>query len=220
MKIELPAKIVSELKALVSNGHYASVSESALKLIEKAMRINRPLATSYCPEISEAEAGKEKWKPIDGFSRYAVSDYGRVQNLYSGRIMKVSIQSNGYGFVSIMNDDRNQAQIVVHRLVATAFIKNPRNHDIVNHIDGNRLNNREDNLEWCSQKLNARHSVTYGLRHKAGRHCRAKLSQEDVLKIRKQWETGRTTMRDMAEQFNVTIPCIKKILDRKTWKHI
>lgn len=73
----------------------------------------------------------------------------------------------------------------VHRLVAEAFIPNPNNYPQVNHIDGNKLNNKVENLEWCTNEYNMKEACRLGLRdhiYKKGKeHCRSvKVNQYDL----------------------------------------
>lgn len=109
---------------------------------------------------------EEIWKDIEGFEGiYQVSNYGRVKSLrrllWNGKvwhmskekIMKPSIDCNGYPLVGLRNKD-GMKYMRVHRLVALAFIPNPNNYRVVNHIDADRANNYVDNLEWCTHKHN------------------------------------------------------------------
>ncbi|NFF21812.1 hypothetical protein FDF76_12995 [Clostridium botulinum] len=59
--------------------------------------------------------------------------------------------------------NKTKKEFKIHRLVAEAFIPNPNNYKVVNHIDGNPLNNIVDNLEWCSQKMNVAHAINHEL---------------------------------------------------------
>lgn len=109
---------------------------------------------------------KEVWKDIDGYEGlYQVSNLGRIKSLSrtvinGGRVMKkratimnTSKNSTGYLQVNLcVNNIRKK--LLVHRIVATAFINNPQNLPQVNHIDENKQNNRVDNLEWCDNVYN------------------------------------------------------------------
>lgn len=102
----------------------------------------------------------EIWKEIEGVEDYFVSNLGRVK--HNGIIKKSKINSqNGYCYIYI-----NQYNTpLVHRLVAFAFCKNPNpeQYKEVNHIDGNKTNNKASNLEWVDRKLNMIHASATGL---------------------------------------------------------
>jgi len=92
---------------------------------------------------------------------YEVSTYGRVKSLNyrhtgNAQIMKPKVVTKGYLAVTIFKDGKGKT-IRVHRLVAIAFIPNPLNLPQVNHIDGDKKNNRVDNLEWCTNHQNSSH---------------------------------------------------------------
>ncbi len=100
-------------------------------------------------------------KPIKGHEGYAVCEDGTVLNLKSRRILKPSLNENGYLYVSLWKDKKGHTRIV-HRLVAEAYIPNPQNKPFVNHIDANRANPHKDNLEWCTQSENIQHAYRIG----------------------------------------------------------
>ncbi|WP_039242623.1 NUMOD4 domain-containing protein [Clostridium botulinum] len=114
----------------------------------------------------------EKWKDIKGYEGiYQISNYGRVKSLigFNGhkyikreKILAPYKQRTNKNYSrSVVRLLRNgdKKDFKVHRLVANAFIPNPNNYNVVNHIDGNPLNNRVDNLEWCTQKMNVNHAI-------------------------------------------------------------
>ena len=117
----------------------------------------------------------EKWADIKGYEGlYQISNFGRVKSLQrkvvnhrsgSMRIVNEMIMTpfdNGTGYKAIsLACERKRKNFYVHRLVGGAFIENPQNKKIINHIDYDTNNNSSDNLEWCSQKENIMHSVEH-----------------------------------------------------------
>ena len=111
------------------------------------------------------------WKPVKGYEElYEVSDTGLVKScervvhdsyhktnkLYGGKLLNPTLTEKGYLQVTLNN--KTQKTYGIHRLVAEAFISNPNNYHVVNHIDENKQNNNVENLEWCTQKQNLEYS--------------------------------------------------------------
>ena len=109
-------------------------------------------------EDEDVDSIKEIYKTIKGYD-YEISNTGQVRNVKTGRILKNNINNSGYYLVTLYKD-RIPKTFCIHRLVALAFIPNPNNLPEVNHKDENKLNNRIDNLEWCTSKYN----INYGTR--------------------------------------------------------
>lgn len=98
----------------------------------------------------------EKWKDVVGAEKfYQISNLGRIKNKITGDILKPST-SGGYEHIELRYGINKN--VLIHRLVAEAFIANPFNFKCVNHIDENKKNNCVDNLEWCTYQYNS----TYG----------------------------------------------------------
>lgn len=113
--------------------------------------------------VSETTLIDEEWRVVKDFPFYKISNYGRLMNRY-GRILKPRLQNSGYYFYSLY-DGRGrdfQTQITVHKLVMISFIGNNKGYDI-NHIDGNKLNNHVNNLEYISHSDNAKHAYAIGI---------------------------------------------------------
>lgn len=97
---------------------------------------------------------------------YAISTKGRVLNMNSGKIMKENYRPNGYGYYCLAaeNCKTGQKKYSTHRLVMKAFEPNPDSDELqVNHIDGDKTNNRLENLEWTTCAENNQHKIESGL---------------------------------------------------------
>lgn len=105
----------------------------------------------------------EEWRQIRGFPDYMISNLGRVKSLsrdykygsHDDMILSPT-DRRGYFRVTLFQNGKRHYK-AVHRLVAESFISNPNNLPCVNHKDENRINNRVDNLEWCTHKYNSRY---------------------------------------------------------------
>jgi len=173
----------------------------------------------------------EVWKDIKGYEGfYQVSNLGQVKRLKTKvkgklnsirtlpeRINKPRMQ-NGYLSVALQN--MNRINIKLHRLVALHFIPNPENKPEINHIDGNKKNNRVDNLEWCTRKENMIHASKNGLvsKIKGEQSKNSKLTRKQVIDIK--YNTEFLNNKQIALIYGVTHDCIWKIKAGINWKHI
>ena len=119
--------------------------------------------------ISNLDKDKTKYQTKNGFSYY-VTKNGDVWNTETMVKLKGGVNSNGYRYISL----RSVPNVKVHRLVAYHFVRVPKDlvdqglskkNLVVNHLDGDKLNNRWDNLEWTTQKGNLEHASINGLMH-------------------------------------------------------
>lgn len=109
----------------------------------------------------------EIWRDIPNFEgHYQVSNYGRVKSLYfrNGQALisnkeKILKPLNNRGYLRVrLCEFKVRNLYSIHRLVAEAFIPNPKNKPCVNHKDGDKTNNCVENLEWCTYSENEQHS--------------------------------------------------------------
>ncbi len=121
-------------------------------------------------------------KKVPGFSGYFVSPEGKVYSKKRGNeLVELSPSTTtGYAHVKFSNGPEKQ-NFQVHRLVASLFIPNRKKLEIVNHIDGDKLNNNVKNLEWVDRKGNARHHVEKLL---PKQRAERKSKKENELKIK------------------------------------
>lgn len=115
---------------------------------------------------------KEEWRDIAGYKGlYQVSNFGNVRGIKRGGVLSPHTLQDGYCQVMLCKDGKVRGKLN-HRLVAEAFIPNSDNKPQVNHIDGDKTNNKVDNLEWVTQSENQLHAIKTGLQTiKRGSEC-------------------------------------------------
>lgn len=179
----------------------------------------------------------EIWKDYPPYpDRYQVSNLGRVRNkpfmkssrnkggpfsfLTKQKILSPLINDDGYAQMRLQVDGFKFTK-KVHRMVAETFLENPDNFPCVNHKNSKRDDNRVDNLEWCTEQYNVKHSYDSGSNSNAGeKHPRALLNNELVLYIRT-LEIEGLTCREITDKLEIfKYDTIHKVLIRKNWKHV
>ena len=173
-----------------------------------------PTHKTFTPQLREDE---EVWIPFQD-TNYEVSSEGRVRAKYNHhhfedgsrgyyeREIKGSEHQDGYLFVAI-----NGKQYPKHRLVAELFVDNVEQKPFVNHIDGNKHNNRAENLEWCTQAENIKHSHLNGLQGKPVMVNPSKLLHL-IPKVKEMYSGGRSR-REIAREIGVSHPTITYLLE-------
>jgi len=186
--------------------------------------------------VKTFEEYPEEWKEVKGYEgRYSISNHGRVrshertylkdggtkQKTY-GRLLKNRI--NKYGYDSCIFSMCNKIKSFgVHRLVAEAFIENPKNKPQVNHKDSNRANNHIDNLEWATSKENNYHAHKYGFADNNSK--KLKWGQVDLIREMYKWSEKNKKHRYvkpfnlewLGRCFKVAPETIRRIVNNKTW---
>ncbi len=169
---------------------------------------------------------REEWRDVFGYEDlYQVSNYGRVMRIgggkgaQPGRILKDS-KSERYSRIELSKNNRTRSYSV-HRLVLEAFIGLSLEGHEVNHKDGNKRNNRLENLEWVTASQNVRHSIDIlGVARARGENSAlSKLTENQVREIRRLLKQG-LTRKEVACKFGVTTNNIRAIATGFTWKHI
>ena len=139
----------------------------------------------------------EIWKPIKINSNYLVSNTGKIKSLnYRNSKKEKELVCYGiqYNTIKISVEDKMK-DVYVHKLVAQAFIPNPNNYPCINHINGDKRDNRVENLEWCTYQHNTKEAFKLGLsKNRTGRgNGRSKAVQQldSNGKIVAEWESMR-----------------------------
>ena len=159
-----------------------------------------------------------EWREI--VPGYMVSSGGDVtSNKRSGlRILRPTVPAGGYLRLKIFTNGRPR-RCSIHRLVAEAFLPpKPTPAHEINHKDGNKTNNRVENLEWVTKSQNIQHRFAV-LHQKALRGeslWQTKLSEKDVIEIRARIARGEVH-RHIANGYGVSRECVSRIADKRNW---
>ena len=186
---------------------------------------------------------EENYSNISGYEGlYQVSNTGKVKSLLRlesfpsakvkgrnftrkrrERILSPAPDKDGYLKVVLCKNSILE-NFFVHRLVISAFKQNLTNLPQINHIDGNKLNNTIENLEWCSSSHNNYHRYRLNLidikKISGENHWNSKLKEEDILKIIEKWESGSISQRKIAIEYKVSKSTISKIIRKENWRHL
>ena len=128
----------------------------------------------------------EEWVKITRI--HEVSNNGLIRNV-NGHLLKPWVGTTGYYHIKMFVSGKRK-NLKLHRLVAKAFIPNPENKPCINHIDGNKLNNCVNNLEWCTHAENMTHASNTNLIPKTARTTGKKLGKHSKY-CNVSWDTNR-----------------------------
>jgi len=158
----------------------------------------------------------EVYKEIPFAENYLCSNYGNVKSKRYNKPLKGNVNNCGYKRVQLGSSGNKH---FVHRLVAETWLEKHFNKDVVNHLDGNKLNNKHTNLEWCTRSENDIHAFANDLRKskKGENHHNHKLTLLDVTRIRLLLSKNYNCTY-IANEYNVHRRTISDIKNNKTWK--
>lgn len=161
------------------------------------------------------------FKTIQSHPKYEINKLGVIRDKLKFKIKSQYVGSTGYYMVSFSTKNKSKP-FRVHRLLAMCFVPNPHNKPHINHIDGNKLNNSIDNLEWVTHKENMRHAFRTGLANNSGvKNGMSKLSEEQVVRIKFLLSEGKLSQQKIAEQIGgISRSAVMNIKNRNQWRHI
>lgn len=168
----------------------------------------------------------EIWEEIPGYGeRYLISQYSRVKSLMkkNPRILRQSFSSGKYKVVLIGKYGRLISEDV-GRLCAKVHIRPPEQNEVIEYIDGDKLNNRSDNLRWITRtesrkKTLLRCRMSNILINAAESNGRAVINRKQAKEIRELKSKGYT-YNQIAVRYNITIPTAQRVVENRTWKNV
>ena len=171
----------------------------------------------------------EIWRDICGYTgKYQISNLGNVRSLdrfdslnrfKSGSIRKISTEKDGYSYITLIGDNSKSKSFFIHRLVAMSFEIPGFDKIQINHIDGDKSNNKISNLEWVTASENSIHALKLGLRKSGEDHPLSKLSNAQVLEIPNLLKIGYS-LKKISILYNVSYSTIKNISRKHKWKYL
>lgn len=173
------------------------------------------------------------WKDIPGYEGlYQASTTGDIKSIHCAswvtnngalkvckpKLMKFYTDRDGYKRIGLTKDSK-QTTYTVHSVILKTFVGKHPEYNHVNHLNGDRGDNRLDNLEWVSPAHNVDHAMKYGLfDHRGTKNNFNKLSEMDVIAIRL-FDTYRLSRRfELADRFNISRTTISNICNGTHWK--
>lgn len=164
----------------------------------------------------------ELWKKFPLNENYEVSNQGRIKRkeitlhnrTLSEKILTNTITSDGYFKVGVkINNIQKDKR--VHQLVGITWLDNPNQYKEINHINGNKLDNRVENLEWCNSSQNQFHAINNHLQPNRVKNYEGKLTKEQRDKIKSEYKLGNITQRELGEKYKVSHSVINAIVNKK-----
>ena len=165
----------------------------------------------------------ECWKQIEGFP-YEVSDLGRVRRSSGakgariGRVLRPATTWNGYSYVGL-SSGCDRIMKYAHILVAAAFLGARSDGHDVNHKNGIKTDNAASNLEYSTHSQNILHALSCGLSKRGSQRKQAKVSEEEVVEIRRLCTIGWQQHR-VASEFGISQSIVSDIHRGVRWQHV
>ncbi len=174
-------------------------------------------------ELRRLAGARTDLRSIPGFDGYYCSKDGIVYSIRTrwGTLHRLKPELTKYGYhrVDVTLDCKKRTSRHVHRLVALSWLSPADTSLHVCHINGNKLDNRAENLKWATQAENNADKIRLGETAKGSGIAQSKLKGTQVVEIRGLYSSGRSAA-DIARKFAVSNRTIANIIHKRTWRHI
>lgn len=161
------------------------------------------------------------WWGVPGASSYFVSSDGRVLSVVKKRPRLLRPGRSGlYRALAVVHDDGTRRTRYLHHLVLEAVHgPAPEGHE-ARHLDGNRDNNACTNLKWGTRRENHADKIRHGTSARGVRNPQAKLTPDDVRRMRVMYASGDWTFKRLAAEFGVSTMTALRAVRRESWSHV
>lgn len=168
----------------------------------------------------------EEWKTIPDYEDFEASTLGRIRrrlpggsnSSHVGRLRTPQAHETGYLYIAIREDGKTK-NLYIHKLILLAFCGPPSDGQECAHFDGNKHNNRLENLRWATRTENSRDKIRHGTSRRGLLNPMRKLSPSKVKRIRALLGKNKT-YREISAKFSVSQSTIWKISSGKCWGHV
>lgn len=162
----------------------------------------------------------EIWREAVGYENlYRISNLGNLQDILTGKIRKSSLNSRGYPQLHLWRNGKKRNH-TIHSLVMASFVGDRPTMMDINHRNGNKTDNRIENLEYVTRSQNIKHAFSIGLISKQGeKNPRAKLTDALIFSIRQLRKEGMTG-RMLSRKFGISDGHVSDIVHHRLWAHV
>lgn len=174
--------------------------------------------TEVAKELAGPEYKGRIWSPAPGAGKYLVSDSGEVVSMVKKRVRKLSpIMAGKYEAVQLKHDNGRLTKRYIHRLVLEAFFGEAPAGEEARHMDGDRFNNRVENLQWGTRKENHADKIRHGTSARGERNPQAKLTRGSVERMRALYAAGGWTYKTLGAEFGVSTMTALRAVKGEAW---